>query len=310
MRHPLLLLVSSAALFVASCSNNGRGQPAQLPQTSSGESPQQAPGRSDGLRTFPAVDLEGLEPAALDGFRAIANEEICPCECPRSFGGCLQAGTRCEPAVLLGNWLADQLRNGAAPEQLAEQVTQEIAGGYAVRPKDLLLDGYATKGDPDAPYTIVEYADFECPHCKMASSVVSQLVQANPGKVRVVYKHFPLSFHVMAKVAAAATEAAGLQGRFWEMHDAIFATQNMLDEDLIRGHAKAIGLDVGRFERDWKDPAVIAKVDASRQEGEALGITATPAFFINGRPFQLMRTPEAFSLRLQMEEARTTSSCE
>lgn len=310
MRHLTLLLVSSTAFLAASCSNNGRGQPAQLPQAPSGESPQKAPVQTEGLRSFPAVDLEGLEPAAVDAFRAIANEEICPCECPRSFGGCLQAGTRCEPAVLLGNWLADQLRTGTAPEQLAEQVTQEIAGGYSAPPKDLQLEGYATKGAPDAPYTIVEYADFECPHCKMASSVVGQLVQANPGKVRVVYKHFPLSFHVMAKVAAAAAEAAGRQGRFWEMHDAIFATQNMLDEDLIRGHAKAIGLDVERFETDWKDPAVIAKVDASRQEGEALGITATPAFFVNGRPFQLMRTSEAFSLRLQMEAARATSSCE
>ncbi|MFZ9885981.1 MAG: DsbA family protein [Myxococcota bacterium] len=310
MRHLPLLLVSFTATLAVSCSNNGRGQPAQLPQASGKEAPLEQPVAANRLRNFPAVDLEGLDPAAMEVFAAIANEEICPCDCPRSFGACLQTGTRCEPAVLLGNWLAAQLRNGVAPEQLAEQITQEIAGGFAARPKELQLDGYATKGAPDAPFTIVEYADFECPHCKLASAVVGQLVQANPGKVRVVYKHFPLSFHVMAKVAAAAAEAAGLQGRFWEMHDAIFATQNMLDEDLIRGHAKAIGLDVERFEKDWKDPAVVNRVDASRQEGEALGITATPAFFVNGRPFQLMRTAEAFSLRLQMEEARTNSSCE
>jgi protein-disulfide isomerase len=212
--------------------------------------------------------------------------------------------------LLLGNWLAEQLREGAAPDSLAEQVAEEIAGGFASKPKALKLEGFAQKGPPDAAFTIVEYADFECPHCRIASAVVDELVKKHPGKVRLVFKHFPLSFHPMARRAAAAAEAAAAQGRFWEMHDAIFATQNVLDEDLLLGHAKALGLDAARFEKDWNAPETLARVDASKAEGEALGVPATPYFLINGRPFHLMRSPQAFALRLQMEAARASSSCE
>lgn len=304
-----VLLISVVVLPLVACSN-GNGTKPQKPQPASSAQPAAFKPTGEPLTTFPVVDLQGLGQNEKATFARIANEEICPCDCPRSFAGCLQQGTRCEPAVLLGNWMADQLREGVAPDALAEQVTQEIAGGFASKASAIETSGFATKGAANAPYTIVEYADFECPHCKLASGVVDQLVKANPGKVRIVYKHFPLSFHPMAKRAAAAAEAAGKQGRFWEMHDAIFATQTMLDDDLLLGHAKAIGLDAQRFQKDWNDPATTAKVDASRAEAAALGVDGTPAFFVNGRPFNLMRTPDAFSLRLQMEDARASSSCE
>jgi protein-disulfide isomerase len=311
MRAALAFFCLSLLLGLVGCTNgngNAKKVPAPAARPADAEAAPRAPGER--FTTFPAVDLHGLGGEERELFARIANEEICPCDCPKSFGGCLQEGSRCEPAVLLGNWIAEQLRDGMAPDALAEQAAREIAGGFAAKPKVIDLAGYAAKGKDGAPYTIVEYADFECPHCRLASAVVDRLVKANPGKVRVVYKHFPLTFHAMARRAAAASEAAGQQGRFWEMHDAIFATQTMLDDDLILGHAKALGLDVARFERDWNDPATAAKVDASRKEGEALGVDSTPAFFVNGRPFHLMRTPEAFGLRLQMEDARKSSSCE
>lgn len=310
MRLSSLLPLPLVVVTVLAGCTNGNGAAPAKPQPSAPSPSPVRKAQGAPLADFPAVDLQGLGQEERQTFARIANEEICPCECPKSFGACLQAGTRCEPAVLLGNWMADQLREGVAPDALAEQVAQEIAGGFASQPKPIEVQGFATKGAANAPYTIVEYADFECPHCKVASLVVDQLVKANPGKVRVVYKHFPLSFHPMAKRAAAAAEAAGNQGRFWEMHDAIFATQNMLDDDLIRGHAKAIGLDLARFQKDWDDAATAAKVEASRREGQSLGVEGTPAFFINGRPFHLMRTPDAFSLRLSMEDARAGSSCE
>lgn len=315
MRLPLLLPLSLlVAGALAGCTNGNGAMPAK-PQASapsnapSSGSPVMKP-QGTALKDFPAVDLGGLGHEERQTFARIANEEICPCDCPKSFGACLQAGTRCEPAVILGNWMAEQLRQGAAPDALAQQVAQEIAGGFATQQKTIETQGFASKGSANAPITIVEYADFECPHCKIASAVVDQVVKAHPGKVRLIYKHFPLSFHPMAKRAAAAAEAAGNQGRFWEMHDAIFATQNMLDEGLILGHAKAIGLDIARFQKDWDDPATVAKVEASRREGQSLGVEGTPAFFVNGRPFHLSRTPDAFALRLSMEDARASSSCE
>lgn len=306
---PLAVGLSLVTGSVVAC-KNGNGAKPPAPQPASTAEPAKVRPQATKLAEFPTVDLSGLGKAERDAFASIVNEELCPCDCPKSFGACLQEGTRCEPAVLLGNWLADQLRDGLPAEQIAEQVTQEIASGFAAKPKDLNLTGYATKGSTNAPYTIVEFADFECPHCKLAGMALDELVNKHPDEVRVVYKHFPLSFHPMARTAAAAAEAAAKQGRFWQMHDAIFATQTMLDEDLLTGHAKALGLDVARFQKDWKDPATQKLVEESRKEGEALGVDATPAIFVNGRPFNLMRTVEAFELRLKMEAARKTSSCE
>ncbi|MCP4502822.1 MAG: thioredoxin domain-containing protein [Deltaproteobacteria bacterium] len=257
---------------------------------------------------FPAVDLSGLGEMERMAFAQIVNEEICPCSCPKSFGACLQKDTKCAPAVLMGNWIAKQLREGVPGEVLAEQVTREVAAGFGAKPKKIFTSGYASKGAAKPKHTIVEFADFECAHCRAAGAMVDRLVKDHKD-VKVVFKHFPLSFHQMAMPAAIATEAAAEQGRFWEMHNAVFATQNMLDENLLMGHAKALGLDVRRFEKDIKSPSLAAKVQASRAEGEKLGIESTPTFFINGRPFNLMRTIDAFELRFAMEDARATSSC-
>lgn len=314
MRSPRLLWTFAFVGAAFACTN-GNGAKPPSPSSAAADAaaapakPAPAPKASAVLTSFPTVDLAGLGEAERQAFQQIVNEEICPCGCPQSFAACLQEGTRCQPAVLLASWLADQLRQGMPAEALAEMITEE-AGGFSSKPKEIEVAGYAAKGAQKPRYLIVEYADFECAHCRSAAPVLERLVEKYPDRVRVVFKHFPLSFHAYAKRAAAAAEAAGQQGRFWEMHDAIFATQNLLDDDLILGHAKALGLDVDRFEKDWNDPASMAKVEASRKEGEALGVQATPFVFVNGRPFQLMRTLDALELRLAMEEARASSSCQ
>lgn len=269
-----------------------------------------APALAEGPTEYPAVSLEGLGDVEQQIFSQIVSEEICPCDCPKTFGACLQEGTRCGPAVTLAEWLVTELQQGVPGEILADQVAKEIAGGFSAKPKQVDIQGYAHKGASKPKFVIVEYADFECPHCKMASSVVDALVKRHPGEVEVVFKHFPLSMHTMAKKAAAAAEAAGLQGKFWEMHDAIFATQGMLDDALLEGHAKALGLDVKRFNKDRKSKKILDKVARSRAEGERIGIEATPTFLINGRPFNLMRTREAFEARLKMERGRAAGRCD
>ena len=260
------------------------------------------------LTSFPAVDVSGLPPDKQAAFAQIVNDEICPCDCPKSFAACLQEGTQCRPAVLLAQWLVKQLDADLPQDVLAEALAKEIAGGFAAKPKTPNVAGYSTKGARAAKWTLVEYADFECAHCRVASSALDELVKRR-SDVQVVFKHFPLSFHPMARQAAIAAEAASRQGKFWEMHDAIFATQELLDEKLLLGHAKAIGLDVPRFQKDLADPAVAQKVDDSRNEGASFGVEATPMFLVNGRPYFLTRNVEGFELRFAMEEARATSSC-
>ena len=258
---------------------------------------------------FPAVDTSGLDAAGLAFFTKIATEEVCPCDCPKSFGQCLQEGTRCKPAVLLASWIVHELETGTTPEQLQEPITRELTGGFAGTPKNVDTKSFGQKGANQPKYTVVEYADFECAHCRAAAPVADELVKAHP-EVRLVYKHYPLPFHAMARPAAVAAEAAGRQGKFWEMHDAIFATQDLLSDELIKGHAKALGLDAARFAKDLADPELAKRVEASAVEGKTLGVEFTPYFFVNGRPYFLFRSLDAFELRFKMEDARSTSSCQ
>ena len=255
-----------------------------------------------------AVDASHLEPAQKAAFDKLLAEEVCPCDCPKSLGQCLLEGTRCAPAVLLAEWAISSFEAGASPDAIAESLAKEITSGFTAPKKVPVVAGFAVKGAQKPKHVIVEYADFECGHCRAASAVVEQLVKKHP-EVQVVFKHFPLSFHAMAKQAASAAEAAGRQGKFWAMHDALFATQDMLSDELILGHAKALGLDVARFTKDLADPEIAKRVEASRAEGMSFGIDATPAFFVDGRPYFLHRSVDGFELRLKMDAARASSSC-
>ncbi len=255
-----------------------------------------------------AVDATALDPVQKAAFDKILAEEVCPCDCPKTFGQCLQEGTQCKPAVLLAEWAIKSLEEGTPPDSVAEVLAKEITGGFSAPPKKPKVEGFSSKGSNKAKVTIVEYADFECAHCRAASAVVEELVKKR-SDVRVVFKHFPLTFHVNARKAAIAAEAAALQGKFWQMHDALFATQDLLSDELMLGHAKALGLDVAKFQKDIADPALGKKVDESRAEGTAFGIEATPAFFVDGRPYFLHRSTDGFELRMRMDAARATSSC-
>jgi len=124
------------------------------------------------------------------------------------------------------------------------------------------IDGAPMHGNMAAPVTIVEFSDFECPFCSRVLPTIDKLMKAYPDKIRIFFKNNPLPFHADAPLAAQAGVAADMQGKFWAMHDMLFANQSALGEaDLLR-YAKALGLDVARFDRDRHDPKVAALVDA------------------------------------------------
>jgi protein-disulfide isomerase len=139
-------------------------------------------------------------------------------------------------------------------------------------------------GDVDAPYTIVEYGDFQCEFCLKASGSIQEVHEVLGDRLRYVWRHAPLSrYHPNAVAAAEASEAAALQGKFFEMERALFADQqNQRPSDIIR-RAEEIGLDVERFERDLVSPEVAARVRDDILDAEAMDITVTPTLFINGR---------------------------
>jgi Na+/H+ antiporter NhaA len=140
------------------------------------------------------------------------------------------------------------------------------------------------RGPNDAPVTLVEYGDYECPNCGQAEPVIRQLLAAFGNDLRYVFRHLPLvDVHEHAQLAAEAAEAAGAQGRFWELHDLLFAHQDALDPDDLDGYAAELGLDVERFSAELRARRHASRVARDVESAEQGGVAGTPTFFINGR---------------------------
>jgi protein-disulfide isomerase len=139
------------------------------------------------------------------------------------------------------------------------------------------------RGAHDAPVTITEYGDFECPNCKQAAPAVVLLIKRFEGRVKLAFRHFPLEeVHPHALIAAEAAEAAAVQSRFWEMHDQLFDNQPRLQLPRLRELAQALGLDMRRFSEDLKKHVHVPRIRENVAEGRRLGVRATPTFYVNG----------------------------
>jgi len=154
----------------------------------------------------------------------------------------------------------------------------------------LASDPVATMGPADAAVTIVEFTDFQCPFCRRASEPMHQLLAQSGGTVRWIYRNYPLDFHEHAELAAEAALAAGDQGKFWPMHDLLFANQANIDRDHLDQFARQLGLDVSSFDQDLTSGRFRARIAADRALGQKYGVDGTPAFFINGRYISGVRT--------------------
>lgn len=139
------------------------------------------------------------------------------------------------------------------------------------------------RGRPDAPVTIVEFSDFQCPYCRRAQSTLRDVLAKYSGKVNLAFRDFPLrQIHPSAQSAAEAARCAGEQGKFWEYHDALFADQSRLDPPGLSEHARSLGLDTAQFNSCLSGGKYKSAVGKDLQEGIAAGVSGTPGFFING----------------------------
>ncbi len=144
------------------------------------------------------------------------------------------------------------------------------------------------RGPKTARVTLEEFADFQCPPCGKLSLLLKGMLNEFPGDLRVVFRHFPLRGHQHAKEAAAATEAAGLQGKFWEMHDLLYREQALWSRQpevgaLFENYAGQLGLDLEKFREDRASAAVLERVAADQKYGTGLGVNSTPTVFVNGQ---------------------------
>ncbi|MGH7790314.1 MAG: DsbA family protein [Candidatus Binatia bacterium] len=144
-----------------------------------------------------------------------------------------------------------------------------------------------TAGPENAPITIVEFSDYECPSCARAEPLIRQALDAYPTQARFVFKHFPLtSIHPQAKPAALAAAAAQQQGKFWEMHALLFANQRALGDEQLREYARRLNLDLARFDADRESEAIKQQVQDDIRLGQRVGVRGTPTIFVNGKYLQ------------------------
>lgn len=163
-----------------------------------------------------------------------------------------------------------------------------------------VLDKDHVRGPKNAPITLVEYGDFECPHCGRAYTYLKELQEELGDKLRLVYRHYPVAeYHPHAEMAAEASEAAGAQGKFWEMHDKLFEHQNALETDYLIKYAKELDLDVPKAREELREHVYRKKVDADAESGEENGVEATPTFFINGQIYEGPNTKESLRAAIQ-----------
>jgi protein-disulfide isomerase len=182
----------------------------------------------------------------------------------------------------IGQALMNQQRQAQMQVVIAELQKQANLKTDLPQPRIQVAAEGPARGPKDAKVTIVEFSDFECPYCGAAHDTVEQVMNTYAGKVRLVYRQFPLSFHPHAAKAAEASLCAADQGKFWEYHDVLFKNQKKLEPTDLKAHATEVGMDAQKFGQCLDSGDKKKAVDADQQAGLAAGVGGTPAFFING----------------------------
>jgi len=189
-------------------------------------------------------------------------------------------------AVLFHDWT--EVQTGAAQQQVpTQQQQQQQVPTQQQQPTVVAVsaDDDAVKGDADAPITIIEFSDFQCPFCsRFYTDTLGQIEKdyIDTGKAKLVFRDFPLSFHPEAQPAALAAECGKEQGKFWEFHDAIFENQGSIGADLYQKIAKDNGLDMAKFNDCISTEKYKSEIQKDFTDGSAAGVSGTPTFFING----------------------------
>ncbi len=251
----------------------GAPPPASAGKANEPAKPAPAPGLPKGVD---AADLDAAERKVL---AEVFEEQFCPCGKARSFRAALDAGD-CALASRLARFCVQQLQQGYGKRKVVTALLKEIERLNTVVPLDLAAA--PRLGPADAKVLVVVFSDFECPFCRRASAPILRLQKHYA--IGLAFMHYPLEMaHPHAEGAARAAWAAHRQGKFWQMHDALFAHSPDLEWPQVQKIAKEIGLDFGRFARDVESAEAKAAIAADKEQGRKAGVDGTPTFFVDGR---------------------------
>jgi protein-disulfide isomerase len=210
------------------------------------------------------------------------------------------------PFIIVGAAALNALASGWLFSQTIQPHRLTIPTGERISGKDLAKSVHI-RGNPEAAVTLEEFGDFECPSCAKLATFLDQLIKEYHPRVRLIFRNFPLPTHQFARDAALATEAAGLQGRFWEMHDMLFREQAVWSSAADAGmlfdtYAETIGLDLDRFRKDVKSEIVRERIESDQAHAKSVGVKTAPSLFVDRREMgPNERTPEG--VRRLVDEA-------
>ncbi|MBK7860231.1 MAG: thioredoxin domain-containing protein [Archangiaceae bacterium] len=246
---------------------------------------------ANGTPTFFINGREFVGAQPFESFKAMIDEEI------KHADKILASGVK--PGQLYEKLIEDGIKN--APAAPAAQPGQPAAPAPVA---NIDINGSPVIGAKNAPVTIVAFSDFQCPFCSRAVPTLKELEKQYEGKIKVAFKNQPLPFHQNARPAAMAGMAAHEQGKFWEMHDKIFANQQQLDRATYERYAQELGLDMGKFKAALDSNKFDAQITKDSNDGTAIGANGTPTFFINGRQLVGAQPIEQFKTIIDDELAK------
>ena len=233
-------------------------------------------------KAFPAVDLSDLTDEQRGVFIDVAAEVLNYSGCPETLAICLDPKEKDAHALRMAQ-LVKLLAKEGVPAQLIVQVLERYYESFDAKKRlRVAADNCAVEGK--GPLTIVEFSDYQCPHCAAALGPLTALVTAGrAGVVRLCSKYFPFSSHPRARIAALCAEYARGKGKFWQMNAALFAHQDALEDANLKDYAKEIGLDGDEMLKQAYAGKFDAVIEKHLREGVAAGVESTPSIFIEGR---------------------------
>jgi protein-disulfide isomerase len=230
----------------------------------------------------PGIDLSSLDEFERKVFFRVLNKEPSACGKAHSLIFSLKNDQACRKSVYAARYVVKLVDSGYTDSEVSEKLQKRFRNGTR---RNIDVSEAPMKGNAGARVTLIEFADYECPHCKRVQPVMRQAVDEFKNEVRVYFKHYPLPSHPNARLAAEAAVAAQKQGKFWPYNDGVWAHSEGLTPAVLEQIAKDVGLDVEKWRKDLDSDDVRMRVQKDRSDGEALSISATPTIYLNGREY-------------------------
>jgi protein-disulfide isomerase len=247
------------------------------------------------------IDLGRLDTDKQQVFYKLVGSLSSPCGKAESLRKSYNSDSACKRAPFAVRYVKMLLEDEASEQQAREEYEKKYHS--QLQPVKLDVSKAPRSGNDDAPIKLVEFFDYGCPHCQAFKPMLERVVADEQGKVVEYYMMFPLEKHVDSKSAAQAVLAAAQQGKFREMHDMLFEKTPAHDHEHVTEYAKAIGLDMGKFEAAYQAEA--PHVDSDIKQGEAAGVDSTPTLFFNDRKYEGPMHPKYIEMWVEEELAVT-----